>query len=79
MYRLSNTFPTVYFFQEEDSRLWGDEKYPRREWRYPTEARIISSEVSDDSSEVSFDSSEELTVSSVEILDFSRGDFRILR
>ena len=63
MYRLSNTFPTVYFFQEED-------KSPRGYFLFSTWRR-------NDSSEVSFDSSEEFFLAHVDIFYFPRGDLKI--
>ena len=58
MYRLSNTFPTVYFFQEED--ISREEKF------ISSEERKISSEESNETSEESNDKSEVFPISHVE-------------
>ena len=79
MYHLSNTSPTVYFFQEEDRLyrgisefLGGDIELSREETKYSSELRNLSSEVS-------FHSSELLFPGSVENFRFLAGDLRFPR
>ncbi|WP_308556551.1 hypothetical protein, partial [uncultured Porphyromonas sp.] len=74
-YHLSNTFPTVYFFQEEDILSTWEIKFPRGYFLFPKWKRKNSSEVSFHSSEVSFDSSEVLFLAYVGNFYFSRGYF----
>ena len=70
MYRLSNTFPTVYFFQEEDSLHGGDSKFLGGDFLFSTWARKNSSEESNETSEESNDKSEEFFFASVENKNF---------
>ena len=66
MYHLSNTAPTVYFFQEEDRLyrgisefLGGDFELSREETKYSSELLFHSSEVPVHSSELLFPGSVE--------------------
>ncbi|WP_297173579.1 hypothetical protein, partial [uncultured Porphyromonas sp.] len=73
---LSNTFPTVYFFQEEDSAMSGKtdfhvdiSKFPRGEFLFSTWGRKNSSEESNETSE-------EMNHAHVENKKYPRGDLR---